>query len=324
MSQASPAISVRAPAKLNLGLRVTGVRSDGYHELESLFVPLELADELRVEVSELAGGRQVELSVERPADVPGAVPEDVRNLASRAAAAFLAEAGVAARVGIRLRKRIPSPAGLGGGSSDAAAVLRALAARFPGALAPDTLAGLALSLGADVPFFLGPAGAGPVPARVGGIGERVRPAPDVPSLVVALVHPGPSLETSHVYAEFDALGGSLTGPGAATTMPAPEGGPEGWRSPEWLSRLLVNDLEPAARRLAPGIARVREALAGSGALAVGMSGSGPTLFGIFPDASAASAALAGALLRSALVAQGTGDRPAWTGVSRTLRSGEAG
>jgi 4-diphosphocytidyl-2-C-methyl-D-erythritol kinase len=238
-------------------------------------------------------------------------------------------------VRLGLVKRIPSPGGLGGGSSDAAAVLRGLAARFPGALDTAGLAELALSLGADVPFFLGPEGAGPVPARVTGIGERVEPEPGVPSLALALVHPGPSLETARVYAEFDALAGSagsLTGLGRAPTMPAlsepagpmdpsPPGGRRSsgrWASPEWLSQLLANDLEPAARRLCPAIIGVRDALAASGAWAVGLSGSGPTVFGIFPGAPAASKALEGDALRH--LAEGPEGPRGWRGVARTMAS----
>src|SRR5690606_20107592 len=119
-----------APAKLNLGLRVTGVRADGYHLLESVFVPFDLADELAIEV-EPAPAARVVLAVEGG---PPGLERDARNLAARAAEAFLAAAGLAAEVRIALTKRIPVGAGLGGGSSDAGAVLRLLAARFPGAL----------------------------------------------------------------------------------------------------------------------------------------------------------------------------------------------
>ena len=222
-----------------------------------------------------------------------------------------------AAVAIRLHKRIPSPGGLGGGSSDAAAVLRGLRARFPQALPPEALAELALGLGADVPFFLGPDAGGPVPARVTGIGERVEAVAGVPSLALALVHPGPGLETARVYAEFDACG-ALTGPGGAPTMPALPGpgasdplDTDRWCSAEWLAALCWNDLEPAAGRLCPGLGALREALSAAGALAVGLSGSGPTLFGIFPDAPAAASALEGAAFR---------EPPAWTGVARTVAS----
>ena len=314
---------IAAPAKVNLGLRIVGTRPDGYHDLDSLFVPLDLADRVEIEVFE-ARGPSVEIEVEPAPGLPGDVPADGRNLAARAAEAFLARAGLGARVRLRLAKRIPSPGGLGGGSSDAAAVLRGLAGWRPGRLDAAALADVALSLGADVPFFLGPDGAGPVPARVRGVGERVEAWPGVPALALALVHAGPPLETARVYAEFDALAGSaaaLTGPGGAPTMPPlpgptpPEAGPE-W-SAEWLTQLVANDLEPAARRLCPEIAGVREALVASGALAVGLSGSGPTVFGIFRDAPAASEALEGSALRR-LVSAASG----WASAAKTVASPE--
>jgi len=315
---------IEAPAKVNLGLRIVGVRPDGYHELDSLFVPLDLVDRLTLEV-EPGPSPEVTIEVEAGAGVPGDVPADGRNLAVRAAEAFLARAGLRSRVRLRLSKRIPSPGGLGGGSSDAGAVLRGLVARHPGALDAEALADLALSLGADVPFFLGRGATGPVPARVRGVGERVEPMPGVPALALGLVHAGPPLETARVYEEFDALAGpagSLTGPGGAPTMPALLGptppDPDRWRSAEWLSQLLANDLEPAARRLCPAIAGVREVLAASGALAVGLSGSGPTLFGIFPDASAASNALEGSALCEHVSAIG-----GWTGTAETVASHES-
>lgn len=320
-------VEVRAQAKVNLGLRILGVRPDGFHELESLFLPLDLADRLRIRVGP-ARAPEVACSVETAPGLPSAAPAGPANLAARAARAFLERAGLAALVAIHVEKRIPSPGGLGGGSSDAAAVLRALAARFPGALGGEALAALALTLGADVPFFLGRDAAGPVPARVGGIGERIAPAEGIPSLVLVLVHPGQRLETARVYAEFDAGAPSLTGSGLAPTMPALQGPPVAggppdgacWRSPGWLSQAVGNDLEPAARRLCPAIVLAREALVASGALAVGMSGSGPTLFGIFRDAPAASRALEGSPLRSYASPGSAG----WAGVTRTAASGVRG
>jgi len=315
---------LEAPAKLNLGLRILGVRPDGYHELDGLFVPLDLADRVRLELRE---GEGVTLEVSATPGVPGEVPADGRNLAVRAARAFLARARLRAEVRLRLTKRIPSPGGLGGGSSDAAAVLRGLQARFPGALRPAELADLALELGADVPFFLGSEGLGPEPSRVGGVGERLRREPGLPALALALVHPGQRLETARVYAEFDTQGGSLTGPRGASTMPALQGpggragrpDPGRWRSAGWLSQQLENELEPAARRLCPAIAGLREALAASGALAVGLSGSGPTVFGIFPDAPAASKALEGAAFRSHAFIRSGG----WAGVATSVASDES-
>jgi len=198
------------------------------------------------------------------------VPADATNLVVRAAIAFLSEAGLARAVRIFLTKSIPAAAGLGGGSSDAGAVLRALAASFPDALTAPALAQLALRLGADVPYFLAPR-----PARVSGIGERIQPLPDFAPFACLLANPGVPLSTAAVFAAFD-----------ARPAPSPRA-----LDPE-LGLDLANDLEPAAERLCPAIAPLRERLRAQGARAVGLSGSGPTLFGIFPDAAAAARARA--------------------------------
>jgi 4-diphosphocytidyl-2-C-methyl-D-erythritol kinase len=294
---------VLAPAKLNLGLRIVGRRADGLHRLESVFVPLDLADELDVRAEE-AARPEVALALDGSAE---GVPAGERNLAARAAHAFLAASGRRVRVEIGLRKSVPAAAGLGGGSSDAGAVLRALAARFPGALPAHALAKLAEELGADVPFFLDPR-----PALVHGIGERREPLPGrLPALPVLLANPGEPLATAAVFAAHAA---SRQPPAAAGGL-APRwrtalaGSPAGLV--ERLAPLLENDLEPAAERLCPPLGPLREALGEAGAGAVGLSGSGATLYGLFPTAAAASAALG----RLALPAG------AWARLASTLEPG---
>jgi 4-diphosphocytidyl-2-C-methyl-D-erythritol kinase len=276
--------SVLAPAKLNLGLRVVGRRADGYHELESLFVPLELHDALSV----ACGGSGIRLSVD--GDEARDVPADGRNLAWRAAERFLARARVGEGLSLSITKRTPSPAGLGGGSSDAGAVLAALARLFPGRVAPTELARIALELGADVPYFLDPS-----PALVEGIGERIAPLCGVPALELLLAHPGVGLATRDVYSALDVA--SLTQPRALPTIRAllalreePGTAPVRWPSDESLRALVWNDLEAAATRLLPRVAELREELTATGARAVGMSGSGPTLYAIYPDRASAAAA----------------------------------
>jgi 4-diphosphocytidyl-2-C-methyl-D-erythritol kinase len=280
-------LALRAPAKLNLGLRITGRRADGYHELESVFVPLELADEITLE---LGGPPGVRLAVR--GDAAEGVPADERNLAWRAAAEFLREAGREDGVSLALTKRVPSPAGLGGGSSDAGAVLRGLASLLPEAAPPARLAALALALGADVPFFLSPGA-----ALVTGIGERIAPLSGLPGLPVLLAHPGIGLETKAVYAAFDAAD-SLTRRKAPPNLRALLGLREEagvtrahWPEPsDRLRELVENDLEPAASRLCVQVAKLREELSATGARAVGMSGSGPTMYAIFArDAEVAQA-----------------------------------
>jgi 4-diphosphocytidyl-2-C-methyl-D-erythritol kinase len=195
-----PVAHVLAPAKLTRSLRIVGIRGDGYHLLETEMTSLDLADELEIEegaeglevvdeVAWISGGPGVSAARAGKADgqpAPAAAPEGQENLVVRA----LAAAGRQARV--RLRKRIPGGAGLGGGSSDAAAVLR-----WAGALDPAT----AVGLGADVPFcVLGGR------ARVKGIGDEVEPL-DHEAFTVVLVTPGLSVSTPEVYRAWDALGG---------------------------------------------------------------------------------------------------------------------
>ena len=283
-------LALRAPAKINLGLRVLGRRPDGYHELESLFAPLALADDLEIE---LGGAPGVRLCVK--GEAAAGIPADAHNLAWRAAEAFAKAAGLGEGIALQLVKRVPSPAGLGGGSSDAGAVLRGLSELVPGRIAGPELERIALALGADVPFFLRP-----TPALVEGIGERVRPVSGVPELPVVLAHPGPGLATRDVYAAFDAAD-SLTAPTPTPTMRAllalgEESGTARVRWPDdsddRLRSLVRNDLEPAASRLCPMVVRLREELSKTGARAVGMSGSGPTLYAIYASMEAAAEARA--------------------------------
>ncbi len=313
-----------APAKLNLGLRIVGRRPDGYHELESLFVPVSVHDEVAVR-AEPAAHPSVALSV----DGGGDLPADGSNLAYRAAAGFAEAAGLVLSIEIRLRKRIPVSAGLGGGSSDAACVLRLLAGAFPGRLDAAALGQLALGLGADVPFFLDPR-----PTWVSGIGERLAPVAAVPSLVVVLVNPGEPLSTAAVFRAFDAGQAALTHPGPAPTLAASSDamasdaaatGDRRVRTAEEAARaaagrrwesLLPNDLEAAAIELFPSIRELRTRLHEVGAEAVALSGSGPTVFGIFEDETAAELALA----------RDPGFAAAWsgrgeTGVGRTALAG---
>lgn len=266
-------LRLAAPAKINLGLRVTGRRADGYHDLESVFLPLApegpLADWLEVALRAEPG-----VAIRSHGAVSG-VPADASNLAVRAAEGFLARAGRAEGAAIVLDKRIPAGAGLGGGSSDAGAVLRGLAALAPGALAGDVLEALALALGADVPFFLDPR-----PSFVSGVGERREPLPGVPALALIVAHPGPPLATPDVFRAFDARSAALTPAGALPKVRALPRRPGDESRAAWAERVR-NDLEPTATALCPAIAHLREQLFDAGALAAAMSGSGPAVYGVF-------------------------------------------
>lgn len=316
-----------APAKINFGLRVLGRRSDGYHELDSLFLPLDLADEIQLSATResAASASGVDFTL-RFADAQlharGDVPSDRDNLAVRAARAFLGATGISHRLKISLTKGIPAAAGLGGGSSDAGAVLRALDEIFPKALSVRALEDLAIGLGADVPYFLDPR-----PARVTGIGEAIE-ACEVPSLTLLLANPGVPLSTAQVFRAWDAnfeegrqMGAepskelsSSSRPGA----PAVDG-----RRAEASMPSVANDLESAATALCPSIAILREGLASAGALEIGMSGSGPTVFGVFENED--SAERASGILRE--VCRRPAEEPAeaqsmrlWARVATTLHS----
>lgn len=330
-------ILLPAPAKINLGLRIRGRRPDGYHLLESLFLPLDLADQ--VEVAEAPS-----FALEVEGDAFG-VPPGEENLAARAVRAFCRSAGLPEAFRVRLRKCIPSGGGLGGGSSDAAAVLRALVRLRPGAVAARDLHELALSLGADVPFFLDPR-----PALVEGVGEEILPVAGVPSLSLVLLHPGPPLATAEVYRAYDAAADSLTPGGAAPTIrrllalgsegrmartrafelpPIGAGRTDGAGATGGIAGLLrelmVNDLEPAAVRLCPAVGALREEIQATGPLAVGMSGSGPTVFGVYADAD--EARTAAERLRSAGTAaqqEAAPRRPPRHWLARTVSSEGAG
>ena len=257
-----------APAKVNLWLRVLGRRADGYHLVESLMVPISLCDRLRVTFRETAGGAvHVRLSVRGSTD---GVPMGRTNLADRAARGFLRAVGIGGDVSIVLHKVIPPGSGLGGGSSDAAAVLRALSALCPRRLPPGRLATLAASLGADVPFFLKRRA-----ARVSGIGDIVRPSRrKVPKWFVVAV-PRPGVSTAAAY--------------RALTLTTDQGGSRLSRFRYGVS-YPANDLEKAVLPRRSDISRLKGCLLGAGAQVALMSGSGSAVFGVFASRRRAAAA----------------------------------
>jgi 4-diphosphocytidyl-2-C-methyl-D-erythritol kinase len=246
------AVELLAPAKINLTLHVVGRRPDGYHLLDSLVVFANVGDLVGVRP-----GSATTLTVTGP--YADAVPTGHDNLVLRAARL------AGATVEVSLKKALPVGAGIGGGSSDAAAVLRGIAA-LTGASSPD-----ALPLGADVPVCVWA-----LPARMGGIGERVEPLSPLPPLPLVLIHPGVALSTADVFAHL----------ANTTGEPMPEVIPT-WRDASEAAAWMAdqrNDLEPAAIRLAPEIAEPRASLAGlRSCLLARMSGSGSTVFGLFAN-----------------------------------------
>jgi 4-diphosphocytidyl-2-C-methyl-D-erythritol kinase len=258
---------VHAPAKLNLCLFLGPRRGDGLHELCSLFEPLGLADS--IEISEAESDE---------VHCPGVAGE---NLAARALAGLRARGWDGAPRRVEIDKRIPVAAGLGGGSADAAAILRLAAGEIAG------LDALAAELGADVPSQLDPA-----LALVGGAGERVERQPDPAPHAVLLLPGGGGLSTAAVFAEADRLGLGR----AATELEDLAGGLRAaagtGASPLSYADLLRNDLEPAARSLRPEIGEALDALRGAGAPLALLTGSGPTAFGLFESLAAAREAAA--------------------------------
>lgn len=269
-------IAVFAPAKINLWLHVLGRRPDGYHLLDSLVAFAEIGDTL---TAAPADGFSLVLDGRFAASLP--VGDE--NLVLRAARLLAAETGTRAGVRFVLTKRLPVASGLGGGSADAAAALRALARLWRLDLDAGVLAALALRLGADVPVCL----AGHA-AFVGGIGEAIEPAPALPKAPLLLVNPGMGLATAAVF-RARADGGAAFGEAAPRWISAPADAAALAASLAGTS----NDLTDAACRLAPAIRDVLSALAAlPGCLLARMSGSGATCFGLFASMQAAEAGAA--------------------------------
>ncbi|HEX4304594.1 MAG TPA: hypothetical protein VHZ54_01025 [Solirubrobacterales bacterium] len=249
---------VHAPAKLNLGLYLGRPRPDGLHELCSLFEPLALADLLLISEAE----RDEVLC-------PGVKGE---NLAARALAALRERGWQAPSLRIEIEKRTPVAAGLGGGSADAAAVLRLAAGKVA------DLPAIAAELGADVPSQLRPA-----LALVRGAGERVEPLPAPAEHAALLLPSGGGLSTAAVFDEADRLGLGRDPAELEEIAPRLRAAAGAGASPLAYVDLLVNDLEPAAVSLRPDIGTALDILRSTGAPAVFLSGSGPTAVALFPS-----------------------------------------
>lgn len=264
--------SAKAYAKVNLLLRVVGRRPDGYHDLEMVNVAVDLHDVVTIEPAD-----RLELRVLDELGRPlAALPADHRNIAWRAAEAVARAQGIEPRWRITLEKRIPIGAGLAGGSTDAAGVLRLLGGELP------ELARIALALGADVPYCLDGR-----PALVTGIGERIVPFAMSAPLDLLLVNPGFAVATRSVFAAHGGRGAVAAG-AAVRLIDALKIGDRAE-----VGRRLANDLQSVTARLHPEVPALLDRLAAVGAEAVMMSGSGPTVFGIFASAAAAAEAAVG-------------------------------
>lgn len=263
MSEPVERVVVQAPAKVNLRLKVLAREESGYHALETLFCAIDLADELVVE----RGGRGVELHV--AGSIETGPPEE--NLVVRAARRFAEEAGVGRQVRIHLAKRIPSAAGLGGGSSDAAATLRALNALHGEPLSHDRLLGIASSLGSDVPFFL----CGSPYALAWGRGERLLTLPPLPPRPVLVAHPGEPMPTGEA---FRRIAESRAGGYAAVSAVLRLDRLGSW---EGVAEIAGNDFEAPAVERIPRLRGAVDRLREAGAIVALLAGSGASVFGVF-------------------------------------------
>jgi 4-diphosphocytidyl-2-C-methyl-D-erythritol kinase len=266
------ALEKSSPCKVNLLLNILGKRPDGFHELETVLQPVNLCDRLTLE----RRGGQVELSCDN-----AALPLDGRNLVHRAATAFLAAAKIGDGVRLRLEKKIPLAAGLGGGSGNAATTLLALNELFGRPLPAAKLGELAAALGSDVPFFLQNR-----PALATGRGEIVQPLDPFPALqgkAFLLIHPGFGISTPWAYQQLARFPEALHGrPGRAAKLIA------GLRSNDWPAGAdgFYNSLEAPALEKYPVLALYQEFLRARGALAALMSGSGSTTFAVVENQTA--------------------------------------
>jgi len=235
-----------AYAKINLSLSVLGRREDGYHDILSVMQTVGLADRVTVAAE---GSRTTAITLN--ASLPY-VPRDEKNTAWKAAEVFLRYTGITAKADIFIGKHIPVGAGLAGGSADAAAVLLALDKIFDTRLPGNELIQIGKAVGADVPFCLTGG-----TARVEGIGERITRLPPSPGCHIVLCKPNRSIRTKDVFELFDKL--------------KPETGK------------MPNDLEPVTTKLCGEVAGIKRELLAAGAKTASMTGSGPTVFGLFDD-----------------------------------------
>lgn len=260
---------VRAYAKINLGLRILRKRPDGYHDIETMFHRIDISDEISFEMAET-------ITVESSGTE---VPNDRTNLCVRAAEALRAATGFSGGVTMRLQKSIPVGAGLGGGSANAAAVLRSLGRFWGVPVASDLRFEIARGLGADVPYFLAPGS-----AYATGTGDTLAYDDLTLPYAILVVHPGLHVSTPWAYAHCT--------PRERRGLPTLK---EIWQTasqnPEVLRTMIDNDFEPVVYTAHPVIRQLRDVLLDNGAILALLSGSGSSVFGLFPtEESAASAA----------------------------------
>jgi 4-diphosphocytidyl-2-C-methyl-D-erythritol kinase len=260
-------VKIRAPAKINLSLRVVGRRADGYHLLDSIMVAVTLFDELEIKRRVLKRSERAQPAPVRVTCDDPKVPLGEGNLAHRAAALLLKQAGVVQPLDIHIRKRIPMGAGLGGGSTDAAATLVGLNRLLKLHFSESRLEKLALQLGADVPFFIRAR-----PSRARGVGEQLTPLRNIPACWVVILYPGFPVSTAWVYGNLPQNLTKFQPKTRVYTLLT--------RAPKFAD-LLVNDLEAVTVKRYGRIKVLKDRLIEKGAAGALMTGSGSAVFGIF-------------------------------------------
>ncbi|HET7233108.1 MAG TPA: 4-(cytidine 5'-diphospho)-2-C-methyl-D-erythritol kinase [Longimicrobium sp.] len=258
-------VEIAAPAKVNLRLCILAREESGYHALETVFCAISLGDTIAIQ----RGDPGIRLAVEGGVDTG----PPARNLAVRAAELFHRELGEAAAINIHLAKRIPSQAGLGGGSSDAAAVLRALNALHGDPLPRGALLQMAIGLGADVPFFL----CGSPLALAWGRGERLMALPGLPVRPVLVAKPGWSMPTADAFGEIARLRGGAYHPRSVLL------GAADVRSWAGVESMAVNEFELAMGPHTDDVRALVEAMRSAGARIALLAGSGSSVFGVFEN-----------------------------------------
>jgi 4-diphosphocytidyl-2-C-methyl-D-erythritol kinase len=271
-------VKIRAPAKINLSLRVVGKRRDGYHLLDTIMVPVSLYDEIEIRKIRRASKKKeaadglIRVTCDHPL-----VPGGEKNIAHRAARLLMQWARSEQPVHIHIRKQIPVGAGLGGGSTDAAATLIGLNRLLRLRLSPAKLEKMALSVGADVPFFIRSR-----PARARGIGERLDPIRKLARFWLVIVYPGFPVSTARVFNNYRS---TLTKSLVNTSIPS------SLESFDKLPGLLFNDLESVTFGCYPRLSLIKARLLHEGAAGGLMSGSGSSVFGVFASKRQAARAL---------------------------------
>lgn len=252
-------ITLKAPAKVNYLLDVIGRRSNGYHDLRMVMQRVDLCDDITISLVKKPG---ITVTCGK-----NGVPDGPGNIAWKAAHAMLELAESSQGVAISIVKNIPIAAGLGGGSSDAASVLMGMNELLQLGLSDERLMEIGVTLGADVPFFIFKK-----TALAEGIGEILSPMPEMPKAWVLLINPGVHVSTAWVYKNLQ-----LTNRGELNKLPV------SYRDIEDICSIFSNDLQEVTIPAFPVIAEIRDAMLQHGAVGSMMSGSGPTVFGLFMD-----------------------------------------